>query len=588
MDFSKLSPETAAIIEEHRKKGHEDSFSHSGFADVESLFSSPDPDVRTRVVFTLECREETDLSEVLDDGIEINTDFGNVRTGIAEVGRLHRLTEHPGVLRVSVARPLGRHMDAAAPVVGVPQFTKRTGLGGKGVIIGVIDSGIDPDHPAFSERILRVWDQTVPHGGGFSYDDRRRKPGKYDYGAEFVKPEFGEIKDTNGHGTHVSGIASGSESLYKGVAPEADLVVVKVDYNNLSAHVIDGMRYIFDVAEEMNRPAVVNISLGTHMDPHDGTSPMCVAIDKASGPGRVVCCAAGNEALDDIRAEAVVEGPKITKVHFSASPSAGNRIFLTGWYSGKERLEVCLSERGEEGRNFQKILPQGENKAPYLSYGFSGGWKARVSTPGADPVNHDHEIFIFLLAPEGHGASEREFTLHLKNPAGKKGVRVDMWGEKGIKFKEPHARGDMTVSSPGCSTSAITAGAYTTKKYWNDSGGHRRGIEDLDLGTVVLTSSRGPRRDGLAKPDLVAPGVMIVSARSRDASFDTKDVVDRLHVVDSGTSMASAFVSGVVALLLSKEPDLDATKIKERLRYKDRSQIPGSDPLSCGHGLIQL
>jgi subtilisin family serine protease len=124
-------------------------------------------------------------------------------------------------------------MDVAPGKVHLPAFRNASGLSGSGVVIGVVDSGIDPNHPAFAGRILRIWDQTlpgpgVPEGG---------------YGAELTGTLLTVSRDNHGHGTHVAGIAAGAHPIFGGVAPGAELVIVKSDLQD--AHIADGIRYIF-------------------------------------------------------------------------------------------------------------------------------------------------------------------------------------------------------------------------------------------------------------------------------------------------------------------------------------------------------
>ncbi|PLZ75837.1 peptidase S8, partial [Fischerella thermalis WC217] len=98
-------------------------------------------------------------------GIEINQSTGTVRTAYLPIDSLDVLSEESAVERIKPSRKLKLRMDAAPEKVKLPEFKNNTGLTGKGVVIGVIDSGIDPKHPAFAERILRIWDQTIPGPG---------------------------------------------------------------------------------------------------------------------------------------------------------------------------------------------------------------------------------------------------------------------------------------------------------------------------------------------------------------------------------------------------------------------------------------
>jgi subtilisin family serine protease len=130
------------------------------------------------------------------------------------------------------------------------------------------------------------------------------------------------------------------------------------------------------------------------------------------------------------------------------------------------------------------------------------------------------------------------------------------------------------IGSPGCATDAITVASFTTRNQWVDSTGSPRAV-GLAINTISDFSSPGPRRDGVAKPDVTAPGAMIVSCLS-SASISpalTSSIVAPGFRVNAGTSMAAPLVAGVVALLLEKQPALTPAEVKTFL--KSHSGIPG-------------
>jgi len=179
-------------------------------------------------------------------------------------------------------------------------------LTGRGVIVGVIDSGIDWRHPDFLNEngqtrlemlMVARYDRTqgVTRLSKYSRNQINR--------ALIGKRNISAI-DINGHGTHVCGIAAGngraSEGMYVGVAPEADLIVVQSELYDAS--IIRGITEIFRKAKRLKKPAVINLSLGSHAGAHDGTSPVEQVIEDEAGEGRIVVVAAGNERKDAIHA----------------------------------------------------------------------------------------------------------------------------------------------------------------------------------------------------------------------------------------------------------------------------------------------
>ena len=161
-------------------------------------------------------------------------------------------------------------------------------------MVGIIDTGIDVAHPAFqsggSTRIVNYLHQETDE--------------------EFTKADIdagnadGSI-DVIGHGTHVAGIAAGNgagspSNKWRGVAPDADLAIVKTTFD--TADIAVAVKHIFDLADTRSQPCVVNLSLGGHFGAHDGSSVVERMLDDLSGDGRVVVVSAGNEGNDSIHA----------------------------------------------------------------------------------------------------------------------------------------------------------------------------------------------------------------------------------------------------------------------------------------------
>ena len=155
-------------------------------------------------------------------------------------------------------------------------------------------------------------------------------------------------------------------------ARPALLVVVKTDF--LNAHIGDAVKYVLRVARDLNnRPAVVNLSLGGHSDPHDGTDSLSRILDAESGPGRIVCCSAGNEGTDDIHARVTVTGGAQTLRLASPTGTVGMAI-LNGWYAGSIRLEIAVVSPGGFVTPFQRVLAVGDFEATTPSPTPRSGW----------------------------------------------------------------------------------------------------------------------------------------------------------------------------------------------------------------------
>jgi subtilisin family serine protease len=576
MDYAKIAPSLASAFGDFERGGRPALRPHVRTLGLVSVEPVPRP---PRVVAFLHCDEDADLGVVADYGVELNQGGGAIRTAIVPLESLDRLSGEPAVRRIVAAQRLRPLMDVAPGAVGVPAFRQGRGLSGSGVVIGIVDTGIEPLHPAFAGRILRLWDQTLSGPG----------VGEGGYGVELSGPLLQISRDTVGHGTHVAGIAAGDDPTYGGIAPGADLIVVKSEL--LTAHIADAVRYVFRVAGELGRPAVVNLSLGGHGDAHDGTDSLSAVIDASSGPGRIVCCAAGNEGNDDIHAQVEVAAGKVRSVSLAVPrPAPGQAplvAVLNGWYSGADRLEVAVASPGGIQTPFQPVFSE---ESPVRTHELAGGI-VRLTTPGPDPANGDHNFLVEIVpAPaSAEAGTPGAWRLRLRGTAAGETCRVDVWSldERTAQFTGRPVQDSMKVGAPGAASLAVTVGSYTTKVEWIDIFGnlHQAGHE---LGDISEFSSEGPRRDGAPKPDVVAPGAMIAAALSAHSPVRPELLVDALNIVSQGTSMACPFVAGLVALLLERDPDLEPAALADLLR--SHSSVPGRPPGTFdpkwGYGLI--
>ncbi|HEX9935353.1 MAG TPA: S8 family serine peptidase, partial [bacterium] len=286
------------------------------------------------------------------------------------------------------------------------------GYTGKGVIVGIIDSGIDWQHEDFiradgTSRLLYIWDQTDDAGSGpAGYTIKGSLYSRAQINDELDGTPKGLVrqKDTHGHGTHVAGIAAGNgrgtgegkdPGTYVGVAPEAEIIVVKAgDGSYGTVNISEGIRFVFDKAHELNMPAVVNVSLGTLFGSHDGTSDFERGLNELLvDPGRAVVVAAGNEGNKPVHFKKVFSSlfQNVTSIPFQINDNRNGLIdqfSFNVWYTNSS---LSVSVITPSGRTFGPVasgsLPQQHNTGEGQLYIYN-------ALTGKDLDNGDRQIRI--------------------------------------------------------------------------------------------------------------------------------------------------------------------------------------------------
>ena len=359
-------------------------------------------------------------------------------------------------------------------------------------------------------------------------------------------------EDCDGHGTHVTGIAAGNGraapfGTYIGVAPQADLVIVKSDFD--LAHIVDGVAYIFKVAAARGEPASVNISLGTNEGPHDGSDMFETMLDALTGPGKLVSVAGGNEATNDPSFHYHASGSvNFDQIRTDGLVVQSMPVFLDLWYPGTDSISAAISEPG---------FAQTAWVSPDTT-GVSGeDGTCTQPTPGQDefidaqnnvleilscthmPNNGMNEIQIAMFNPNsgspeglvapgtGDACSQanpcfNDFELLLRGDTSSSG-KYNAWtfDQGDYFFYLGDGNDTSTLDEPASAHNVISVGSYVSRNSWPSELGTE--TETAPAGAISSFSGHGPTLDGRNGIDIVAPGEEIGSSLSSAAGSITSD-----------------------------------------------------------------
>jgi subtilisin family serine protease len=512
--------------------------------------------------------------------IHLLNEFGAVTTAIGSVAVLHTRFENlqtiarlPFVSSLEHSWPLHTYLDKSVPDIGADVVWDEVldsldrNVTGEGVIIGFVDTGIDVYHPDFSfpngtTKIAYVWDQTTPG----------HPPAGFHYGNECTSDDIQthncSESDTFGHGTHVAGIAAGSGRAtgnYTGVAPGASIVFVKSGYSICQgsgwtfdpAQILDGVSYIVAKASQLGERAVVNLSLGGNIGGHDGSDPMEVALDEFVKKGTPIVVAAGNSAQDDTHISGQLAKDGNVTFQIDVLESTTN-LGIDVWYSPLDQIDATLTV--PDGATFTIPVPTTNLSENY------GNLTTVGTTSALGRELYFEANSLTQLPTEGWSVTLRAHQIYSKGT-------WDAWvdtsscsvpGASFLPGRGYEIDPNDTIGIPGTAHYVVTVGAYITKTFWKGLNEQDYGSNIGAVGGIARFGSLGPTRDLRVKPDIIAPGAFIASARTSAISSKPSDP-DSFHRVLAGTSMAASHVAGTIALMLQYSPDLQAIQVAKIL-----------------------
>lgn len=545
--------------------------------------------------------------EALDEyGIIVGSQTDSYVTALVPASLIPQIDEIDCIDYLFFNNPSRPMLDEALTDMGYYQIDEKPytmPYTGKGVIVGVVDIGFQWDHMALrnadgSTRILAAWNQN---------DTTGEHPEDYEYGSLYDTQEelwAAPICTVESHGTHVTSIAAGTRHdgvPYHGVAPEASLILVEAlhdEYGSIQdAAIVDGICFIFEMAEELGMPCVINLSLGNYFGPHDGTSPFDMMCDYIQGEGRLIVGSMGNSGAEryhlgydfdtqpaEFRAGLKQQGSSLPYVDiWSDAPiQVGLELYhgktdtlldWTGWIPFGSPFETTVKFFDQE------VLVE----AASSQYEANGKYNMQMRASGIRNLGNCY------------------FALRVMGESGK----VNMWCQSpATQFHkqgfEEWLDGDtiMTMNETGGTGKRITSvGSYTTDIEKNTNSGYS---VDYTLHAVSPFSGRGPSADGRMKPEVAAPGCIITAAFNKRISsvpgkYYNNMLVDSFALGDqfyhygasSGTSMAAPIVTGTYAMWLQANPTLTPEQAKEILSITSSQDEYTTNERDMGYGKIR-
>ena len=558
------------------------------------------------------------IVELNDPAFDISAYVTDVMSQIDEFvivsvtpAQMQNLADLPQVRRIEMGYECEPMLKAARTATSVDAVHAGTGLNqaytGKGVVVGLFDTGLDPNHINFKDangnpRVKRFW----------AYMNNTGKPTTSLTDAAAISSYQTEDKNET-HGTHVLGIMAGSYNgpadyaasapnnkwvmtkqgdagssvPYYGVAPDADIAITCGPL--YQASMLDGIQNIINYAKSVGKPCAINLSVGNNVGPHDGTDAWSVSLDRL-GKDAIILISAGNEGTDNISIN--TPGAKIkTFVGTTNNPSrASGTVDIWGSDNQVYTVRLFAYDRSSQKELFSYTLDQnlaGKTVSQGDMEGFSDS-KLSGSLSISSNINVGNNRYNVVVTPNVTGQTGILFGIAIEP---KPGQTVDGF-TRGMAFMSQSQPGfldgtpDNSINGLACGENVICVGSFsTTKNFAFISKGNASGtgfVGASEVGSRSNFSSYGWNTANYEPlPHVCAPGEVLISSINKyyvDVAQDP--MISAVYTMPGsgvsvrpshwqpmqGTSMASPFAAGVVALWLEAAPMLKVQDVKDILQ----------------------
>ena len=582
------------------------------------------------VFITLHDSQNT--SRITALGGVIGARFTGLVTAQVPVAKLQAIAALDEVEQVSIAEMMESNVDTTRSVTSVNYVAEGLQHGlpanydGKGVVFGIIDSGIDFNHAAFQDslgntRIKCVYMPADNSGTKVTID------GTVLPGSEFDSTRIASLTTdlaSSAHGSHTAFIGAGSPNgPYSGMAPGADIVMCALAGKNTDVNIANSVKYITQYAKRVGKPCVISVSMGARRGPHDGTSKLCKIYDEVGKNDAVVCLANGN--LGSLKRYI---HHKFSGMNTATSPNIGSCVTGTkAGYTANFAIDTWSRSRSAVGIKYLLIDPDDnsifyetgimksytyhyigpgkESKRGYnafLSQYFSGNIGVWVTTESNGHIETYSEVSLkplrsdvkaYKMAVQFYGADGVEFDSWVTSE------NAYSWHPQVDEYKFVNGTDSCSLSDQVTGKYTISVGNYVGRNRYMSLSGKEVCNSIYPEGSIYVQSSYGIAPNGESYPFVAAPGYLVVSAYngynylakpSNNTAYSKENpTTGRTDYWGSmsGTSMSTPTVAGIVALWLQANPQLKVDDVKEIIR---KSAYVDDDvrkaPLQFGAGKI--
>ena len=500
---------------------------------------------------------------------------------------------------------------------------------GKNVVVGIIDVGFDYTHRNFWNntetvyRVKRVWDQ----------NNSGTPPSGYNYGNEMttqsaiLAARFSHNNET--HGSHVAGIAGGGGTSntnirrYTGMAPQSDLVFVSTNGN--TNRLYDGITYVLNYAQSVGKPCVINLSWGSQIGPHDGKAAIDQNCDDLINnhytEGSMIVVSAGNDGAKPVHVNKTFTTRDTVLRTFMVTTSYGNKVnnYLDIWgYYLTSTPYIKAVKVSVVDTQTSQVIATTRLDLSNLASSRSGSVTISNCTisyqlePSSSLNNNTHVQLKINNSSET--IATRKVMVEIVSRIGRQ-VHAWVYDAYLSSCGFSNAVGgntDYSINAWGQANSQIMVASHNTKHYWRNArnGSRYYKVGATAVGARSVFSSIGPcRTSSIIKPDISAPGSVVVSSYNYGNSYQGQNTTAYVPITDSitnskggfthyslfgvmqGTSMAAPACAGILALWLEAYPQLTTSQAKwlfQNYSITDSytGTIPSSGSVYFGRGKI--